>query len=858
MKKQRNMTAAALLLAGCVLCASCASRSGGEPVGAAAAAAGGVAAAPGTTSPAEGKPAARVQALAAAAQAPAGMLLAAENADLALFYSAETTAVAVLDKRGGGLWTSNPADRERDPAADAYAKGKLGSQLALTYFNKLGQPVSLDNFNDSINAGQFTVSKTERGVKFVYTIGDLTKLAAPQQIDRGTFEREVLPKAKDEQQRSDLERRYHLDEKLDAYVQWANNNASVQKRLLDIFAAIGVSPEALEAAGKGGKSAAEEKPIFTVPLEYELEETGLQVKVSMAELKKPESLPLQTIAVLDYFGAAGAGEEGYMFVPDGSGALIRLNNGKTNEQPYLAPVYGADEAKREYIRSQKAEKVRLPVFGMKLANRAMLAVIEDGAAIASIAADVGGRQHSYNHVGASFEVTARDELSVDASYANQTMALYQRPMHQGDLTIRYSFLRGDNADYAGMAAAYRDYLRDRNALIRLEPSSETPFYLDLLGAVNKRHTFLGIPYDSLAPLTTFAQAGTIANDLLQRGVRQVKLRLSAWQSDGIRQGGASRLSAADVLGGKKRLLDLAANLRRSNVSLYPDIATQHVYDNGSFSPRSDAARFLDRKPVKLLPFNPATQRRDHDAAAYYALSPAKLARTTDGLIAAYRSFGLQGLSLRDMGDALAADYRDGRQIDREQAADLVAKETERLHEAFGDTMIAGGNAYALPYARHLVQAPLTSSQFGIEDEEVPFYPMVVHGYIDYAGTPANLADDQNGRVYLLHALEYGANLSYEWTYAASSAVKETELNGLFALHYGDWIAEAASLYAELNRAQAGVRHLIMTGHDRLADGVFRTRYENGAYVIVNYNDRPTTVDGITVAALGYATGGGAR
>lgn len=47
--------------------------------------------------------------------------------------------------------------------------------------------------------------------------------------------------------------------------------------------------------------------------------------------------------LLPYFGAAGAGEQGYMLVPGGSGALIELNNGKTNLEPYETELlYGED------------------------------------------------------------------------------------------------------------------------------------------------------------------------------------------------------------------------------------------------------------------------------------------------------------------------------------------------------------------------------------------------------------------------------------------------------------------------------------------------------------------------------------
>ena len=41
-------------------------------------------------------------------------------------------------------------------------------------------------------------------------------------------------------------------------------------------------------------------------------------------------------------------------------------------------------------------------------------------------------------------------------------------MIPGDREIRYTFLRGDKADYSGMACAYRDYLLDSGKMVRKE------------------------------------------------------------------------------------------------------------------------------------------------------------------------------------------------------------------------------------------------------------------------------------------------------------------------------------------------------------------------------------------------------
>ena len=69
---------------------------------------------------------------------------------------------------------------------------------------------------------------------------------------------------------------------------------------------------------------------FTIPIEYRLTENGLSVSVPTKEIEEKGGAVISRIRVLPFFGAAGTDADGYMFVPDGSGALINLNNGCKN------------------------------------------------------------------------------------------------------------------------------------------------------------------------------------------------------------------------------------------------------------------------------------------------------------------------------------------------------------------------------------------------------------------------------------------------------------------------------------------------------------------------------------------------
>ncbi len=159
-------------------------------------------------------------------------------------------------------------------------------------------------------------------------------------------------------------------------------------------------------------------------------------------------------------------------------------------------------------------------------------------------------------------------------------------------------------------------------------------------------------------------------------------------------------------------------------------------------------------------------------------------------------------------------------------------------------MARDANAYALPFARRVSDAPLYSSRFDVADEEIPFYPMVLHGLIPYAGPAINLASDVRGAI--LRTVEYGASPAFTWAAAEVSDLKETDFDNLFSAPYQPWLAEAARLSRRLSAELGGAASSAMVGHARLGDGVFETVYAEGTRVLVNYNRDARSIRGVSV------------
>lgn len=302
-----------------------------------------------------------------------GLNLMAENEYLALYMDPETTEIAVKDKRGGRTWHSNPQDRDEDKKAEGVNLENLSAQFSIVYNNEKGQTFYANNYTEAVKRKQFEIRKTDGGAKVVYQLGNFQKglEAIPQFISKERMERLILSKIQEEAVKFEIEKRFFLDEETQVYKR-KEMPEYVVKDVVAILESVGYTAQEakkdneMNQAGEQQSAAAAK---FTIPIEYLLDGPNLIVRVPVEEIRDTKPFPIESIQLLEMFGAAGTKENGYMFVPDGSGALIRLNNGKTAALPFGMPIYGKDRTLKEKAAEAEFKEftatARLPVFGMK-------------------------------------------------------------------------------------------------------------------------------------------------------------------------------------------------------------------------------------------------------------------------------------------------------------------------------------------------------------------------------------------------------------------------------------------------------------------------------------------------------------
>lgn len=786
------------------------------------------------------------------------MELVAETEHLELYLSASNAEFAVKEKGNGYIWYSNPAERANDPIANAENKSLMSAQIALTFINDKGQSAQYDTYKDSVSEDQFTIEKTESGFKVVYEIGKESQSLdqVPQRISSERFHSLILDKLSEDDRR-DIEKRFKYIEEEDVYERRDNTFSKLTlERTLRYFEEVGYTEEDVAFDNEEHGALLEEEasdPSFTIPLLVEIEEDQLVVTIDGEEIEFLDAFPINELRVLPFFGAANTEQSGYIFVPDGSGALIELNNGKGAYESFAQRIYGFDEVEpmTHLRRRTVSESIRMPVFGMKQDDHAFLAIVEEGDAIGIINADVSDDINSYNSVYSSFIIKQSEPITLQGGDQSNTAYAIQKGEFTDTIKIRYSFMDNEEANYVGMAKRYQQYLVEKYNWEPLNDDSVS-FYLELTGSILKRKSFLGIPYRSLHPLTTFEQGEEIVKELLDADIDNIKVRYSGWFNRGVNHKIPTKVNVDRVLGGEKGLKEFNEFLTKHNVELYPDVAFSIVYKNSfGFSPTKHASRFISREVAERYPINPATYRRSQDRSSYYLLSPDHLGRSVDGFLEDYEKLNINNVSLRDLGEKINADFREKKVISREQSKIIADEQLRNIHDHIPNVMSSGGNALVLPYTKEIVNAPTNSSHFNITDKAIPFYQLVLHGYINYAGEPINLSVDQDIKYHLLKSLETGSNIYFSWFYEDGSEIKDTEFNHLFSSNYKLWIDDAKQMYQEVNNVLKDVQGENITAHHELARGVYETTYGDKLTIIVNYNDTPVTVDGITIEAEDY-------
>lgn len=793
-----------------------------------------------------------------------GELTLDKNSSLIFTMDPATTQFKVKDTKTGKEWSSNP-DISLETMALSDEKAKIQSLLTLQYSDRTGKVVTFDSFSKSIEKKRFYAEKVSdaNGEKIVvhFSISEKEEdIIIPPVATKDEFEayiekirtevsdyeaddtldyydfldKDKLPADK----KDELLERYEILKEESLYTLFPNQNKKMLALVEERFKKIGYTEEQYKKDLElDSEAVVEDTPVFNLDVEFRVKDNKLMVSIPFNSIANMQKFPITKVNLLPFFGAGSKQDEGFLFVPEGGGAIINFNNMKNTLQAYASRVYGWDLClvRKSVVHDPLSN---FGVFGIsnKTNGNSFICIPGDGASYCAIQADISGRTNSFNYVYAQYDIYQREQYDVSGQVANFDIYKYIDKLPE-DEVIEQTYIFVDSPEYVDMAKAYEGYLKDTygESYFKLSNDTDTPINVELIGAVDKTEQILGIPVSRPLELTSFEEAGEILDDLNAAGIKNVSIKYTGWCNGGVNQTVLGKAKPVSKLGGKSGLRSFAekANGYGYNVALngITMLALDSNIFDGFFS-FTDAAKNISEERMELHKYSAVTFALREGSESYYLLHTDLILKYADNLVAAADDYNV-GASFDDIGKDIPSDFWSSGYHSRENVRKLHTELLKKYADEGKYIVVNAGNEYAIPYVDMITNMDLSGSNYTILDENIPFLELVIHGMVKYTGESLNICGDYEEE--LLYSAAYGAGLSFTLMNESAFTLQDTLYTHYYGCDYSGWKDRMLEIYNRYNKELGHVFSKRMIGFKYIAPGVSCTEYEGGTKVYVNFN-----------------------
>ena len=803
----------------------------------------------------------------------ATMTLMLESNGYQLYIQEDTAEVAVVHMATGQILFTNPYSVATSRGTED-TKNKLLSQIIIKYTEN-GVSKEYNSYADSAKLGQIIIKEIKNGIRVEYTIGRANaNYLVPRRISKERLETEILqyidsnfyknkitafydlkdPNAIDVTPsiKEEMERTYPVTKDFPIYVLSAdikNRELAQMESIIKTYAPDYTYEEMeFDHQQTQYEATALSTPVFRLSLEYTLTEDGLQVTLPANGIRFDETLyTLEDITFLPFMGAGNYLNDGYTFIPDGSGAIMDFADFQEKNTAIAGTVYGTDFAYQKLEGAANQDVMRMPVFGLRETipanrtsdnvdvDRGFFAIITEGDALARITAKHENQLHDYNTVQLSFNPRPKDSYSLTGSVSaggasGSEISVVSDRKYVGSYTVKYIMLLDDEkaeengvSDYyettwMGMARAYRDYLTETGILTRLEKSdvdSSIPLYIETFGATETVEKVLSIPTTVSKALTTFDNVITMRKQLAEEGITNIDFKLTGYANGGMYASIPYNLDWEGAVGGKDGYNKLIKDAEENGYGVYPDFDFAYVRNQRMFDGLD-----LGRDIVKTID-NRYSSLREYDASlqefvSYFTLcvSPSAYDNFYNNFSGKFLAYGNKNISVATLGYSLNSDFDEDEPYNREDSKDFTMSILGRMDKDMTNVMSESGNVYTWKYVDKMLGVSLQSSRLLYASASVPFTGVVLHGSIEFTGSAINMAGDVDYEI--LKAIENGAGLYFILSFDNTELLKEdVELSKYYSVRYDIWKEELVDRYTELNKVLADVQTSLIVEHEFL-------------------------------------------
>lgn len=574
----------------------------------------------------------------------------------------------------------------------------------------------------------------------------------------------------------------------------------------------------------------------SLALRVVLEDNTLTLSIPDESIELEDGNLVNKILVMPFFGAAYQDTiPGYAFVPDGSGALMRYDKARPYTTMYSQRVYGRDRAVSQPVAESASQVeaellgIRMPVFGMVHGSgqNAFVGIVNGGDEYCELMANPAGNIVDYTWMCPA--LIYNEQYWQPTGRASGFYGTQPRQNHV-DLEVEYQFLSGEQADYVGMANAYRQKLLEENPALTPVEGTEIGLKLDAFMAEPKK-ALIG---NSLKVMTTARDVSDWVTRLQESGITELSVSLVGYEKGG--KNGHTM---------KGYSLDRKAAKRNELVSLDEQLGGRLFLQSTVSSGYEEQLGKSQRKSS----MNGGIIQKAEDQPLFTNRVWATEESVEREILSYIKDAPVSGLALEDFGSELNGDYQRKESTLRGEVLDLRQELLLKMEESGRKISLGDPGFYVFGQAdvESVFHIPTNNSCYSYFTDTVPFLQIVLSGYVEMYSTYQNF--NSNSMEDILRLIDYNVYPSYLLTEASASELANSNMSYLYSSRFDTWEEDIVEHYGKVNEILSKVKGAGIVRRTVPAAGVSVTEYENGVTVAVNYTDEEVTVNGVNVPGM---------
>ncbi|MEH7237236.1 DUF5696 domain-containing protein [Bacillus sp. JJ1562] len=578
---------------------------------------------------------------------------------------------------------------------------------------------------------------------------------------------------------------------------------------------------------------------ISIELDVQLDEDSIIIQIPNSGITE-EKNKLKSLRVYPFLGSVHKDDvTGYMFIPDGSGALMRFQKNTIGANaPYQAFIYGQDEgfmrtSLNTESRVNPPQTISMPVYGLVHGTKqnGLFTIIEDGKEFGEIMAYPSGVSTDFNWITTRYHY--RYSYFQPTSQSMEGYNTYQEKRNEFNITEKVTLLANDDADYVGMANTYQDYLVDRGDLTK--GNDVVDIRLEFLGAELKE----GLIWNSVHPMTLVTDIPNFVNKLKSQDVDNMHVVYRGWTQGGLTGTLPNKFPLEKKLGNAADFESVHAFFEEEGIPFYYYTDYTKAFDGAKgFSGRSDVARKINSQTIGDF----------KNESSYYYLNPEKSFEIAKNDLVDFAKNGISRLAIDTTGYEVFSDF--GGKTNMRPDVQLTYTELlQLLTNEVGPLALYKPNDYLWSITERYLDIPMYSSNYRYVSDTVPFMQIVLKGYIPYYAEFSNFHSNTQDDV--LRMVEYGAYPSFYLTKESSYLLMNSPSKDLYTSQFDEWEPAIVEQYTNMKDSLGQVEGETIEERIIHDDGVVEVVYSNEKSIIVNYTNKSIEIEGHEINAKDF-------